>query len=95
MLVATKLFCHGKHTFVATKDTFCHDPSFLLRQKLVAPPANDTCVHVEMTPGCVCRTTMKTWMHVCTAEVTDVSHLYLCGRRTGVCRTAMRISMRS
>ena len=95
MLVMTKLFFHGKHTFVVTKDMFCHDKSFLSRHKLVATPARDTCVHVEMTPVCVCRTAMKTWMHVCTAEVADVFHLYLCGRRTGVCRTAMRISMRS
>ena len=41
-LVATKIFCRGKYTFVATKDVFCHDKhvfvTWLSRQTRVPPP---------------------------------------------------------
>ena len=51
----TEKFCHGKPTFLMTKDVFCHDKhmfvmtKLLSRQKitLVAAPAND---NVKLPP---------------------------------------------
>ena len=39
--VAPKIFCHNKHTFVATKDVFCPDKHAFVATKiiLVAAPS--------------------------------------------------------
>ena len=33
--------CHSKHTFVMTKDVFCHNKTVVTKMIFVAAPAND------------------------------------------------------
>ena len=41
--LSRKKFCRYKHTFVATKDVFCCDKTFVATKNiLVAAPANDS-----------------------------------------------------
>ena len=57
-------FCRGKHTFVATKDVFCQDETFVVTKRiLVAAPANDTAPANDSYI-----LTTKTWQHFTTSS---------------------------